>query len=72
MSGGHTNAASRTLGFGILRVDTATQLTVSGIVWEECVADPAAHVRVVERFDQMRFTCVRQCPVPGAHVFIVG
>jgi hypothetical protein len=51
---------------------TATQLTVSGIVWEECVADPAAHVRVVERFDQMRFTCVRQCPVPGAHVFIVG
>ena len=50
----------------------AKQLNVSGDVWAKCFADPHARVRVLERFDQLRFTGVRQCPVPGAHVFIVA
>ena len=51
---------------------TAKQLTVQSDVWDTCVADPRARVRVLERFDQLRFTSVRQCPVPGAHIFIVA
>ena len=49
---------------------SAKQLTVANDMWEAFVANKDAHVRVLERYDQLRFTSMRQCPVPGAHLFI--
>lgn len=45
-------------------------LRVSADDWAAHVVDPCARVRVLEQLDQLRFTLVRQCPVPRAYSFI--
>ena len=69
--------ASRDLWLDIYRfpsvlAPSARQLSVSPQDWQTHVANPNVRVRVLERFDQLRFTSMRQCSVPGAHVFIVA
>ena len=51
---------------------SAKQLSVIPQDWQTHVANPNVRVRVLERFDQLRFTGMRRCSVPGAHVFIVA
>lgn len=69
--------ASRDLWLDIFRfpsvlAPSAKQRSVSPQDWQTHVANPNVRVRVLERFDQWRFTSMRQCSVPGAHVFIVA